>query len=87
MLDEAKKAELPLFCYEGEGTRPLPELLPDVPPKSVSVIVGSEGGFSEDEAEAAKTAGFLLAGLGKRILRCETAPLFALSCLAFRYEL
>ena len=87
MLDEAKSADLPLFCYEGEGTRPLPALLPDVLPKSVSVVVGSEGGFSETEAEAAKAAGFLLAGLGKRILRCETAPLFALSCLAFRYEL
>ena len=87
MLDEASKADLPLFCYEGEGTRPLPALLPDVLPKCVSVVVGSEGGFSEGEAEAAKAAGFLLAGLGKRILRCETAPLFALSCLAFRYEL
>ena len=87
MLNEAKQADLPLFCYEGEGTRPLPALLPDAPPKSVSVVVGSEGGFSADEAEAAKRAGFLLVGLGKRILRCETAPLFALSCLAFRYEL
>ena len=44
-------------------------------------------GFSEDEAARAKSAGLLLAGLGKRILRCETAPLFVLSCLAFRYEL
>ena len=86
-LTEAMKVELPLFCYEGEGTRPLPALLPAKTPGSVSVVVGSEGGFSEDEAEEAKAAGFLLAGLGKRILRCETAPLFALSCLAFRYEL
>ena len=86
-LTEAMKVELPLFCYEGEGTRPLPALLPAKTPESVSVVVGSEGGFSEDEAEEAKAAGFLLAGLGKRILRCETAPLFALSCLAFRYEL
>jgi len=87
MLSEAKNAELPLFCYEGEGTRPLPAVLPADPPKTVSVVVGSEGGFSEVEAKEAKEAGFCLVGLGKRILRCETAPLFALSCLAFHYEL
>ena len=87
MLNEAGQAELPLFCFEGEGTRPLPALLPDLPPKTVSVVTGSEGGFSEEEAEAAREAGLLLAGLGKRILRCETVPLFALACLAYRYEL
>lgn len=87
MLATAKNADLPLFCYEGEGTRSLSAVLPDAVPKTVSVVVGSEGGFSEAEAEAAKRAGLLLVGLGKRILRCETAPLFVLSCLAFRYEL
>lgn len=87
MLIRAGQADLPLFCYEGEGTRPLPALLPDAPPKTVSVVTGSEGGFSEEEAAAARAAGLSLAGLGKRILRCETAPLFVLSCLAFRYEL
>ena len=87
MLDAAKSADLALFCYEGEGTVPLPAALPDTPPQTVSVVVGSEGGFSEGEANEAKNAGFALVGLGKRILRCETAPLFALSCLAFRYEL
>ena len=86
-LGQAGQADLSLFCYEGEGTRPLPALLPDARPKTVSVVTGSEGGFSEEEAAAARAAGLSLAGLGKRILRCETAPLFALSCLAFRYEL
>ncbi len=87
MLAEAGDADLALFCYEGEGTTPLPAVLPDTPPRTISVVIGSEGGFSEAEAEEAKRAGFALVGLGKRILRCETAPLFALSCLAFRYEL
>ena len=87
MLDAARTADLPLFCYEGAGTVPLSAALPDTPPRTVSVVVGSEGGFSEGEANEAENAGFVLAGLGKRILRCETAPLFALSCLSFRYEL
>lgn len=86
MLADASKSELPLFCYEAEGTKPINALLkPDV--REISVIVGSEGGFSQEEAELAKDKGFLLCGLGKRILRCETAPLFVLSCLSFYYEL
>ncbi len=78
-----------LFCYEGDGTRPLPDILRALPalPKVLSVFVGSEGGFSEAEAEEARTAGCLLTGLGPRILRTETAPLFVLSALSFFYEL
>lgn len=87
MLAHAQKAELSLFCYEGEGTRPLPLCLPDQTPRSIAVIIGSEGGFSEKEAAKARTEGLTLCGLGKRILRCETAPLFALSALSFKYEI
>ena len=86
MLKEAAKAELALFCYEGEGTLPLPGVLRDIPaPASVAVIIGSEGGFSEEEAAAARAAGCIPVGLGERILRCETAPLAALSFLLYRY--
>ncbi len=92
MLREAAKSELCLFFYEGDGTVPLKglltELYPDGQvPKSISVIIGSEGGFSLSEVEAAKNAGFRLCGLGRRILRCETAPGFALACLCFYFEL
>ena len=87
MLAHAKKAELSLFCYEGEGTKPLPLCLPAERPQSVSVVIGSEGGFSEKEAEAARACGLCPCGLGNRILRCETAPLFALSALSFKYEI
>lgn len=86
MLKEASLCELPLFCYEAEGTKPIGELLK----KNVSdiaVIVGSEGGFSQKEADDARDNGLLLTGLGNRILRCETAPLFVLSCLSLYYEL
>lgn len=86
MLDEALEADLPLFCYEAEGTLPLGRLLKkDV--KEISVVVGSEGGFSEKEAALARDKGLLLTGLGPRILRCETAPTFVLSCLSLYYEL
>ena len=87
MLAEAAAADLPLFCYEGEGTLPIPAVLAAHPsPRSVAVIVGSEGGFSEAEAAEARDAGCLPTGLGRRILRCETAPLVALSCLGYCYD-
>ncbi len=87
MLAAASKHALALFCYEGEGTLAMTELLPEVPPADIAVIVGSEGGFSPEEAERARAAGLSLCGLGRRILRCETAPLFVLSSLLFRYDL
>ncbi len=86
MLDEALDSDLPLFCYEAAGTLPLGQLLKKGV-KEISVIVGSEGGFSEKEAMLAKEKGLLLTGLGQRILRCETAPTFVLSCLSLYYEL
>lgn len=84
----AQECELTLFCYEGEGTRHMRDILSALPapPASVAVIVGSEGGFSPEEAEAARAAGFAMTGLGARILRCETAPTYVLSALAFLYE-
>ncbi len=92
MLKDAKESELVLFFYEGDGTVSLRELLtkkyPDgALPESVSVIIGSEGGFSQKEVEAARAAGCEICGLGKRILRCETAPSFALACLTYNFEL
>ncbi len=88
MLEEAGKAALPLFCYEADGAESLRHVLETrggVP--SVSVIVGAEGGFSPKEAAACCKAGFAVVNLGPRILRCETAPLYALSALSYFYEL
>lgn len=44
---------------------------------SVSLIVGSEGGFDPEEADALQASGAVPVWLGERILRCETAPLAA----------
>ena len=88
MLTAAKKFSLPLFCYEGEGAKSLRDVLENSPtPESVSVTVGSEGGFSPEEAESAGNAGLITVNLGPRILRCETAPLYALAALSYKFEL
>ena len=49
--------------------------------KKIAIVTGSEGGFAAEEAQAAEQAGAKTVGLGPRILRCETAPLAALSAV------
>lgn len=88
MLALAKEAELPLFCYEGDGTRSLKAVLEEIAlPKSCSVVVGCEGGFSLEEADEAVKGGLIPVNLGPRILRCETAPDYVLSAISYRFEL
>ncbi len=57
--------------------------LPQTPPKEGVLLVGPEGGFSEEERELAYRAGFVGWRLGPRILRTETAGLSAMSVLQF----
>ncbi len=92
MLADAAKSELVLFFYEGDGTVPLRKLLSErygegKIPKDISLIIGAEGGFSLAEVEKAKAHGAEICGLGKRILRCESASIFALSCLVYNFEM
>lgn len=53
----------------------------------VLFIFGPEGGLSPAEIEPFQAAGAVLAGLGPRILRAETAPLYALSVVSVVMEL
>ncbi len=67
-----------LFFYEGGGA-PLRDLLQPGSVQRLALITGSEGGFCPEEAQQAAAAGAVAVGLGPRILRCETAPLAALT--------
>ena len=86
-LDAMSGYDLSFLCYEGEGVTPLPEVISGLKGGSVAFMIGAEGGFSAAEVSAAAGKGIPLAGLGKRILRCETASGFVLSCLAYETEL
>lgn len=55
------------------------------PPRSVALLVGPEGGLSEEEIRAAEEAGFASLQLGPRVLRTETAPLAAIAILQARW--
>lgn len=88
VLSAAPQYDAVLFCYEGDGTRSLKTVLCEHKgAKKIAVIIGSEGGFSLAEAKAAADAGCHLVGLGKRILRCETAPMCVLSAISYEFEL
>ncbi len=49
------------------------------------LIIGPEGGFTAEEADAARRAGFQLSSLGPRILRSETATLAAVTLVQYLY--
>ncbi len=90
LADARQNADLILFCYEEEKTRSLRAVIEEARAAGaarLAFFVGSEGGFSPEEAKEAEEAGATPVCLGKRILRCETAPIFALSCVVYAYEL
>lgn len=74
-LRMADAAELKLMLYEGEETWSFAEALGRLRPERVALLVGPEGGFTVDEVDAARAAGFLPVSLGPRILRTETAAI------------
>ena len=80
----ASEADVPLLCYENETDTSLRQILnarSEV--GTISVMCGPEGGFDASEVELAVEHGLRSVTLGKRILRCETAPLVALTAIMF----
>ena len=53
--------------------------------KNIDIMVGPEGGFTEEELNQTIKSNFVPIGLGPRILRTETAPLSILSILQYKY--
>ncbi|MCM3765336.1 16S rRNA (uracil(1498)-N(3))-methyltransferase [Neobacillus niacini] len=55
--------------------------------ESLLLVFGPEGGLAEAEVEQLQNNGFTLCGLGPRILRTETAPLYTLAAISYHFEL
>ena len=82
-LARAALADKALMFYENEEAWTLRSALASGSYHTVSLLTGPEGGLEEKEVCQAREAGLQVCTLGKRILRCETAPLCALSAVMY----
>lgn len=85
-IEEIAGKDIGFICYEGDSTVPVNRILAGSP-KSIGFLIGPEGGLSENETSSAKQSGIPLAGLGKRILRTETASGYVLSAISVLLEI
>lgn len=82
-LERAALADKAILFYENERATTLRMALEEGEFASISLLTGPEGGLSEQEVEQARRSGLHICTLGSRILRCETAPLCALSAVMY----
>lgn len=82
-LNRAAQAELAVCFYENEEKRTFRAAIEQRPFRTAAILTGPEGGFEREEIQQAAAAGLQICTLGSRILRCETAPLCALSALMY----
>lgn len=82
-LKRAAEADLAVCFYENEEQLTFRAAIEAAPFRTASILTGPEGGFESEEVRQAAEAGLKICTLGSRILRCETAPLCALSALMY----
>lgn len=82
-LREVADADMPILFYENEHSTTLRMALSSRQFHTASLLTGPEGGLEPREVEMAAELGIRVCTLGSRILRCETAPLCALSAVMY----
>ncbi|MDO5027338.1 MAG: 16S rRNA (uracil(1498)-N(3))-methyltransferase [Tissierellia bacterium] len=82
-LIEAIRDDFTIIAYENSG-QTLRKTLMDFSGDTINIIVGPEGGFSEEEVSQIQEAGAKIVNLGNRILRTETAAIAL--CAMVQYE-
>lgn len=81
LLESAEGFSQRLLFWEKEEERTLHDLAPLAGLRDLFFLIGPEGGFSMEEIERAREAGFITLSLGRRTLRAETAALAAMAVL------
>lgn len=92
LIELGKQYDRKIVAYEeeakgGEKSQFAKALNASAPGDHLLLVFGPEGGLSEKEAKELESHGFVLCGLGPRILRTETAPLYALAAISYHFEL
>lgn len=91
-LVRTSTASVKLVAYEesaknGEMSNLVSALQNIVAESNLLVVFGPEGGISPAEIELFDNNNYSMVGLGPRILRAETAPLYILSAVSYQLEL
>jgi len=87
MLTQTQASEVKVLFWENE-TLPLthtPSLGDVKSPRTIAVIIGPEGGFTDEEVAQARSHGYFTAGMGPRILKSDTATVSACALLQYLF--
>ncbi|MGM9928621.1 MAG: 16S rRNA (uracil(1498)-N(3))-methyltransferase [Bacillus sp. (in: firmicutes)] len=92
IMEQAKDYDTLLIAYEEEAKQHEKSALSTAvsamkPGSKVLVVFGPEGGLTAAEVDSLQSVGFVACGLGPRILRTETAPLYVLAAVSYHLEL
>lgn len=92
LLSKSKEFEYKLVAFEEESRNGETSVFTSTLNKmskgdSLLLVFGPEGGLSDAEVQQLKNNDFAVCGLGPRILRTETAPLYALAAISYHFEL
>ena len=87
LKNEISEYDLVLIAYENERKTNIKEVIKQNPnAERIGIVIGPEGGMSIEEVKKLEECGAKTVGLGKRILRTETAPITMISMLIYEYE-
>lgn len=92
LLLKSKDFHYKLVAFEEESRKGETSVFADTLKKinkgeTLLIVFGPEGGLTDEEVRQLKDSDFAVCGLGPRILRTETAPLYALSAISYHFEL
>lgn len=83
MIDSLCNYDTVVFPYERAVKGSVKDIIGMGEGRKIAVIIGSEGGFSAEEAQAIESRRGQTISLGSRILRCETAAIVTLSLIMY----
>lgn len=87
MINNAKKCDKVFVAYENADGKTLNDCLTENSDyQNIGLIIGAEGGFSQEEIDKLTQNNFEIVSLGRRILRTETASIVGIASIMFACE-
>lgn len=83
LISNISEFDLVVFPYENAKETDLKTFLRNASGNKIAIIIGSEGGFREDEVKMLEEKGVTSVSLGSRIMRAETASVATLSAVMY----